>query len=412
MEKLEKERGVVHELTAAKSDEESQVKVLREQLTGTEAAMMTQQTELEKKGQIVEELEVFVKELEQRNKALCGELDQGKAELDQLREVQVELMSQIGEKNKEVDQTVSKLAEMEEQSVEEEKKSRTEKDQLLQEVAIAQQNIAELLGAKNQGVEVAAFSAQEPPTLPVTHMAMVDRSAYEALQQAYENIEQLYHNSSEENRALRSRVYDRRGGHEACQMKIAELTHRIEQCRVEYEAKCKELYEIKRQLGSGGFPEKVAVLQNKLSEMEENQEQVTKSLDSALQELASRREELKQKEVTLSEAESQIRNLGEALELVKEEYRQFQDKHDEVANERRATLDHHEATIRAQVSEIAELGKERAKLNHTVAQLREQLQGLKQQAKSTERACPVCDTKFPGRISQNDFEKHVQGHFH
>lgn len=411
MEKLEKERALVHELTAAKSNEESQVKVLREQLSGVEATIRAQQAEMENKGQRIEELEAFMKELEQRNKALCGELDQGKAELDQLREVQVELMSQIGEKNNEIEQTMSKLTEIEERNVEEEKKSRTEKDQLLQEVAIAQQNIAELLGAKKQGVEVATYTAQEPPTLPVTHMAMVDRSAYEALQQAYENIEQMYHNYAEENRVLRSRIHDRRGGHEGCQRKVTELTHRIEQCRVEYEAKCKELYEAKKQMGSGGFPEKVAVLQNKLSEMEENQEQVTKSLDSALQELASRKAELKQKDVALSEAESQIRNLGEALELIKEEYRQFQDKHDEVANEKLAKLDQHEDTIRAQVSEIAELRKERTKLTHTVAQLREQLQGLKQQAKSTERACPVCDTKFPGRISQNDFEKHVQGHF-
>lgn len=409
MEKLEKERALIHELTAAKSTEESQVKVLREKMVEVEAALTAQQELVGEKAQRVVELESYAQELEQRNKVLCGKLEQGTAELNQLREVQVDLMTQIGEKNREIDQTVSKLAEMEERSAEQEKKFCTERDQLLLEVAVAQQNIAELLGARKDGVEVAPLTSnnQEPPTLPVTHMAMVDRSAYEALQQAYDNIEQMYHNCSEENRNLRSRVHDKRNVHDGCQRKVVELTHRIEQCRIEYEAKCKELHEVQKLGGA----EKVAILQSKLAEMEENQEQVTKSLDSALEELASRREELKQKAVALSQAEDQVQGLGEALCLTKEEFRQFQDKHDQVVNEKTAKLDEHEATIRAQVSEIAELGKERGKLNHTVEQLREQLQTLKQQARSPDRACPVCGTKFPGRISQKDFEKHVQGHF-
>jgi chromosome segregation ATPase len=407
MEKLEKERALVHDLTVAKSTEESQVRVLCEQMARMEATITSLEVEAGKKALKVEQLECFVQELEQRNKALCRQLEQGKAQLDQLQGIQVDLMSQIGEKNKEIEGVVARLAEMEALAAEGETKSKEEKDQLLQEVAVAQQNIAELLGAKKGDVEVAGLTGQEPPTLPITHMAMVDRSAYEALQQAYENIEQMYHESVKENCDMHLRNV-----HKICQRRVAELTHRVGQCHVEYEAKCKELHEAKKQSQFGvGYAEEVAILRSKLTEMEENQEQVTKSLDSALQELASRREELKQKVVALAEAEDWVQTLSEALRISKEEFEQFQDRHDKAINEKRAKLDEHEATVRAQVSEIMELNKERAKQTHTAEQLQEQLQTLKQQAKSTERACPVCNTKFPGRISQQDFEKHVQGHF-
>lgn len=398
MEKLEKERALVHELTAAKTQEETQVQDFQQQTMELKATLTALQEVCNKK---VAELESLVQELEKRNKGLCGQMEQATTELDQLQEVQVELMSQVGEKNREIEEAMSKVTEMGEQLAEEEKKHKEGSDQLLQEVAVAQQNIAELLGARMGGVEVAVPTSQDPPTLPSTHVAMVDRSAYEALQQAYDNIEQMYHSCVDENRELRSQVHGKKDG---CRRKIAELTHRVEQCRVEYEAKCKELHEVQKQYGGASFVEQVAVLQSKLMEMEENQDQLTKSLDSALQELASRREEAKQKDVAIAEAEEKMRLSGV-------EFRQFQDKHDQVVIEKRAQLDQHEDTIRAQVSEIDELRKENAKKEHTVQQLREQLQSLKQQAKSTDRACPVCGTKFPGRISQTEFEKHVQGHF-
>ncbi len=289
---------------------------------------------------------------------------------------------------------------------------------MLQELAVAQQNIAELLGAQT---EVCVPLGQEPPTLPASHVAMVDRSAYEALQQAYDNIEQMYYTSFEENRELRTRLHERKAKHDEAKRSVAELTHRVECCRIEYEAKCKELHQKQATVGAtagASFVTEVATLQMKLREMEDNQEQVTRSLDAAVQELASRREEVKQKSVQVAEAQEKVFNLEEGLRLIQEDYREFQDKHDDVVNTKRSTMDKQEDTIRAQVSEIAELQKNAStldKANHkleaTVGQLREQLETLKRQAKTPERACPVCQTKFPGRISHQDFEKHVQGHF-
>lgn len=444
MEKLEKERALTHDLTAAKTSEETQVQLLRHKMVEMEAVIAEQQLEEDTlKGKLAD-VEGFAQGIEKRNEGLreCNKdlkhqkeelvetVKRVNSDLDELRDVQVELMSQVGEKNAEIEQNVSAIDELSTRRAEEDEASREERDQLAQELAVAQQNIAELLGARREGVVVGnthhhqhqhqhrANNSQEPPTLPATQVAMVDKSAYEALQQAYENIEQMYHNGVDEAAEKRLRFQARM---DTAQGKVAEMTHRIEKCRVEYEAKCKEVIELQRQFQpvvvvSAGV---VETLQVKLREMEENQEQVTRSWEAAIQELASRREEIKQKVVAIAEMDEKMSNLEEALRMIEEEFREFQDKHDQVVNEKGARLDQLEDAMAGKDTEIAEArsaasahAKDKAKLEHTVQQLREQLETLKRQAnKSPDRACPVCGTKFPGRISQQDFEKHVQGHF-
>ena len=435
MEKLEKERALTHELTTAKTNEETQLQLLRQQMVEMEAVITKQQQEGDTLRGKVTDLEGFAQGLEQRNEGLraCNkDLTEQKEELeatvkrvnsdlDELRDVQVDLMSQIGEKNAEIEQNMSTIDELSTRHAEEGEAFREEKEQLVQDLAVAQQNIAELLGARREGVVVSTHANQEPPTLPATQVAMVDKSAYEALQQAYDNIEQMFHSNNDDARDMKARFQARL---ESSQIKVAEMTHRIEKCRVEYEAKCKEVIELQRQLQSQPASDVAtsaenAALHTKLHEMEENQEQVTKSWEAAIQELASRREEIKQKVVEIAEMDEKVSSVEEALRLVEEEFREFQDKHDQVVNEKAARMDQLEDAMARKDIEIAEArsaasayAKDKAKLEHTVQQLREQLETLKRQAKSSDRACPVCGTKFPGRISQQEFEKHVQGHFH
>ena len=57
--------------------------------------------------------------------------------------------------------------------------------------------------------------------------------------------------------------------------------------------------------------------------------------------------------------------------------------------------------------------KEREKLEKT-QQLRRQIESMRAAGRAREdgmRACPVCNTKFPARMAQQEFERHVQGHF-
>ena len=440
MEKLEKERALTQELTQVKSDVDSQTTLLHQQLSEQQAAFSRLQAEHQQLNEEAESLrraraesqrreeELQIEhqrlneeaeslrraraESQRREEELQARIEQDGVEMDQLRELQVDLMTQIGEKTAEMDCAGSRLDEMGAQFAEEASKLRVEKDALAQELAVAQQNIAELVGAKEEGVVVAMPVNQEPPTLPsTTQINMVDKSAYEALQSAYEDIEDRYHESMEGAKDLRSRLHEMKQRLDVSQIKNAELTRRVECCREEYQAKCKEMLQLQKAGGTVAVSGEVVALKQRLQEMEENQEQVTKSWENAIRELASRKEELK-----LKDAEKA--GLEETLRIVQEEYTKFQDTHDRVVNDKTARLDEKEASLEAKREEIGQLratinslSKEKGRLEHTVQQLREQLEALKKQAKSTDRSCPVCNTKFPARITQQDFERHVQGHF-
>ena len=89
------------------------------------------------------------------------------------------------------------------------------------------------------------------------------------------------------------------------------------------------------------------------------------------------------------------------------------DKHDKVVHNKTAKLDEQQAYLDAVVMELTELHatnsglvKEKAKLEQTVQQ-----DTLIANACSQERSCPICNTKFPGRVPQQDFERHVHAHF-
>ncbi len=421
MEKLERERALNHDLVTAKSSEEAEAALLSQQLVEQENMVAdlkkekeTVQQEMEKVTRKYEDVFVTMEEMKGEKDALANKIQATKNEndvlfskygevslkLSELQELGVDMLTEIGEKNQEVKILTSNNEELCMRHTEAIEKLTLEKDQILQELSIAQQNIAELLGAKRDGIEI---NVQEPPT---GQEGMVDRSAYEALQQASEEIEKRL---QEANENLRSRLFTSQTKHE-------ELVHRIKKCREEYEAKCKEVIDLQRQLpqsgGSCGARQAdIAVLELKIREMEENQEQVTQSWENAIEELASRKEEAKMKEIKISELENEV-------VMIQKNFEEFQDKHDEVCHTKTAKMGELQAFMDEKVLEITELHakiaglvKDNAKLKHTVTQLREQLDTLKTKAKSPERSCPVCSTKFPGRISQGDYERHVSGHF-
>lgn len=427
MEKLETEKGRCHLLEAAKTKEEAESAVLQHK---------------------VEELIESLKDLQEKNDkhewesgkmketvaSLTAELDISERKTRELQEVQVDLMSQVGEKNQEIKDLVGQIEELGQKLETDTSALKQEREQILQELAVAQQNIAELLGAGNEGVIVntpvkagtgtatTAPDKETPPTRPAPQNNMVDKSAYEALQLCYENILEFHNKEAGENKKLRELYQDSKRKLEELEATKEEYRYRIDKCRQEYENKAREVLELRRNVNSTKNVElhdELTSLRAKLRDMEENQIQMAKGFDEAIAELSLRKQELKQKAIQMAEMDERKGNLEEELALLRQEFEDFQDKHDKVLHEKTAKMDQQASYLDEKVLELTEqrtlmntLQKEKAKLENTVRQLRSQLDTLKSSVKSTdERACPVCNTKFPRRISQQDFERHVQAHF-
>lgn len=233
-----------------------------------------------------------------------------------------------------------------------------------------------------------------------------------------------YHNKeATENKKFRELLQESKKKIEDLEATKEEYRYRIDKCRQEYENKAREVLELRLKSSNSAnnleVHDELTALRAKLRDMEENQIQMAKSFDEAISELSLRKQELKQKAVQVAEMDEKAGNLEEELALLRQEYEDFQDKHDKVLHEKTAKMDQQQSYLDEKVLELTEqrtimntLQKEKAKLENTVKQLRSQLESLKSSVKTTdERACPVCNTKFPRRISQQDFERHVQAHF-
>ena len=104
-----------------------------------------------------------------------------------------------------------------------------------------------------------------------------------------------------------------------------------------------------------------------------------------------------------------------------------QDKYDHKIHMKNDALERQQAALDEKVEEVSALQGEKAQLEREfqlsreergklekTQQLQRQLESMRAAGKAREdgmRACPVCNTKFPARMAQPEFERHVQGHF-
>lgn len=169
-----------------------------------------------------------------------------------------------------------------------------------------------------------------------------------------------------------------------------------------------------------GSSEPVGLQEERVRELEEQVEQMSQSCEAAARELSSRAEESKQQQ-------AQVEELTARLAQTQREFTELQDRCDEKVHAKNEALALQQAVLDERVSELMACQQEKlaleetlpniadqnAKLEHKVQQLRAQIEQLKAAAKPEEnvRSCPVCNTKFPARMQQQDFERHVQGHF-
>ena len=276
MEKLDRERAQNHELLAARSDTEGQLSVLQQQIKEQQDELGVVGQELEDARRQLKIREAQVEDLEQLASArnddterLSEELHQVTQQLEEQRMIVSDLQISAGERQ-------------------------TQLEKAQQDLCAAQENVVELMGARNFPTE-----QQQLPT------NVVDRSVHEALQQAYENMERYY-----------VRVNGQlKGSQETIQVLVVknnELVARVEQCRKEFEAKASECVELQRQLKRGGGEEvgdEVGALRQRVRELEEGQEEVQQSCAIAVQELTARQEESKQQQERIVELEQKLAQL-------------------------------------------------------------------------------------------------------
>ena len=426
MEKLEKEKARSHMLEASSTREEAECAALSFKLKDQESLIGIMQ---EKKDNLVWENG----KLKETMNSLGADLDKSERTVRELQEVQVDLMTQVGEKNKEIESLNGQVENLNDRLMTETSALLKEKKSLFEELAIAQQNIAELYGARKEDVAITApVSAcavtedravdgeERPPTLPAPANNMVDVSVYNALLRAYENVEKLHSKAVQDNQGLVGSLQEWKSNHDALLLKNAEHVQRIKNCRQEYEVVAKEMQRVKAGTSVPSVTDdELTSLRARLRDMEENHQQVGKSWEMAIEELTSRKEELKKKAITMAEMYDKISSLEEELIMLRQEFTDFQDKHDRVVHEKTAKLDELQHFLDVRSGEQMELNgvvssqqKEKAKLENTVKLLRAQLDSLKASVNtSDDKSCPVCNTKFPKRILQQDFEQHVQSHF-
>ena len=169
-----------------------------------------------------------------------------------------------------------------------------------------------------------------------------------------------------------------------------------------------------------GSCESSGVQDERVRELEEQREPMGQNCESVARELSSRAEESKQQQ-------TQVEELLARQAQMQREFTELRDRCDEKVHVKNEALALQQVVLDEKVSELMacqqqklaleeqlpRLAEDNTKLEHKVEQLRAQIEQLKAAARSDKnvRSCPICNTTFPSRMHQQDFERHVQGHF-
>ena len=398
-------RVEVDDMKGQFAEKVAELKAAMDQITAMQTEVAYLRGQLQIKNAQVEDLSQLASTRGEEKEQLALEAEQLQGRLLEVQQIRADLIEQTEAKQVEIDQLVGQLTVQGEENSELVK----EMEQLKQELACSQENVAELVGAGPNAVIVhqptaAPANPDDPPTQPPTQDCIVDRAAYDALRQAYESLESNYHGAKDSNKELAMKL-------QSTQIKVDEMVARLEQAKEEYGILAKENHELKKR-GRTPVPPSDKPVDRQLKEMESINKELVASCEVATQQLSSRKEEMKQQQARIEQLETELAQVNLELE-------QFQDKHDKIVQAKTDALDKQQAVLDEKLKELVECQqalqaseREKTKLEGIVRQLRGQLDGLKAAASSAnERTCPVCNTKFPGRISQRDFEIHVQGHF-
>ena len=395
IQKLETQRQENNELLAVKHDEDTQLALLTSQLASKEDEITQQnstimtitaeirelKSQLQIKDSQVEDLTQLATTRGQEKEQLSAELERITEELLDTKGKMAELLEQLDQKVIEIEQFNLNL----EDAKADLERAEMNNNELQQDLDVAQQNISELMGQEQTGGAVVferpATALPEPPTAPAAAPGTVDSTVYESLLEAFENLQKYYEDVKKANIEL--------------QIKGDEMSARVEECRMRYEILGEETAEFKKKNKTSSA---------QIKELEEQLEDISQGCGTAVTELSSRK-------VDIAAKDDQISDLEDTLRQVQQELESFQDRYDCEMQRRTETCDIQRAALDDKIRELQTAQGEVQRLQQANAQLNQQLEGLKTTAKHADRTCPVCNTKFPTRMRQQDFENHVQGHF-
>lgn len=281
----------------------------------------------------------------------------------------------------------------------------TKKDQhiekLEQELVCTQVNIAELMGAARQcNTSHMTEQPQHNPPLPAN---VVDKGAYNALQNAYDNFKKYY---AEERAARERALVQLKTTQEECvrlQSSNQDMVQRILECKKQYEVKAHECIDLQRRLKKEGLP--TGTKSPKIGQMEQEHEEMIRNCQTAAQELSLRRKESDEKTQKISILEEK---LSRAQQKARQQYEELQDHYDKKIAEKNEELLRLKQVFTEKADELADVMSERDELMAKVTQLTE---SVKKPRDEGARCCPMCNTKFPSRMTEQDFAKHVHSHF-
>ena len=368
-------------------------KELVEKLDAEKQAIIAEKEEAETQLRIqCSQLEERLRKLEEEKETLVGRSEYYQAELECVQQRLDVAQAQIAT----LEQDMNGVA----QELDKEKADNQElREQLAakeSEANVMQQNICEMAGNIKEPRD------QLPKEDPSSNK--VDRQVLEALQFAYDDIESRYTNELKVTRAQKK--------------KLAEMEERVKRCLEEYEQVATENADLKKgqkrqmtPIQSGGV-----------------------NVDAMMAELTDRREKM-----------------GE----LERELEQFQMKHDERIAEKNLAIENLQESLKTKETALNGMKHQETAMKRSIealnvenGQLKRQIHDLQkrlgnyapppqqgqpppynpvyppppqrpqpppqrsQQHDATTRQCPVCNLTFPSRMSQQDFERHVNCHFH
>jgi chromosome segregation ATPase len=396
-DQLGREQERNRELLTVKEGEEQELKVLKGRVSAVEGELVVATSEAEELRQQLRIKESQVDDLGRLVGTRGEELEQAVEKLETAEAESARLNVMCAELQASVQQAQEEGLQLQGSLQVDINAALCQKDQhiekLEQELACMQANIAELMGAQRSNKTTEQPQHTQP--LPAN---VVDKAAYVALQGAYETFEQYY----ADEKAARERVLVQlKASQEECvrlQAAHKEMVQRVKQCEAEYKSKAQECAELRRQLKKEGLPTKVA---GKPQPMEQEHEEMVRNCQTAAEELSLHRKECNEKGNEISALQAEVAK-------AKRRYQELEDRFDKKVSEKNDEIERQRHVFAEKADELAVIMTERDELRAKVAQVS---RSVKKPADASSRSCPVCDMKFPMRMTGDDFEKHVQGHF-
>ena len=416
MEQLERERGHNQELLAVKEGEEQQLEVLKKRISEIEGEVVELTSECEDFKQQIRIKDSQVDDLQRLTSARGYELEQVAAKLEAYEQQNAELNAACAELRASLEQCREEMSQLQQQqqnsiradidAVLEEKDERIE--QLEQDLACTQANITEIMGAQ-QNPPVVVEQPQHGPRLPQN---VVDKGAYIALQQAYETFEKYYRDEKSARERVILQLKTIQEVNVRLQAEYDTMVQRVQVCKDEYESKAQECTELQRRLKKEGLPTEVQPKvvggsEQKIREMEREQGEMIQNCQAASEQLSVRQRECDQQRDRIVQLEAEVTGLTRR-------YEEMVNRHDKKIAEKNEALQRRKLVFDEKAAELATAIETRDKLADKVAHLVDKIQKIQQHkgvGEDSSRNCPVCTMKFPLRMTQQEYERHVQAHF-